>query len=153
MKRAILVDGMAQPSRPAAKRMKSVSFTRVARFVFVGVVSAGVQLGLLEAFTDILGWPTLVANIIAFIIATNINLALNSAITWRDQPLGGLRGVLRRWLRFWGSISGTAVVNQAIFFVALRWMPDLVAAALASTVVSIVNFILGHFFVFTTPAA
>jgi len=57
------------------------------------------------------------------------------------------------WMCSGASISGTAVVNQVIFIVALRWLPDVAAAALASTVVSIVNFILGHFFVFTTTNA
>jgi putative flippase GtrA len=152
MKHVMLANDVAPPALPVVAQRQRVSFTRIARFVFVGLVSAGVQLGLLEAFTDFLGWPTLVANIIAFIIATNMNLALNSAITWRDRPLDGMRGVVRRWLRFWGSISGTAIINQTIFIVALRWLPDVAAAALASTVVSIANFLLGHFFVFTASA-
>lgn len=150
MKRTLSVGELTQSPPTTVTPHKRVTVARVARFIAIGLISAGVQLGLLEAFTDLLGWPTLLANVIAFIIATNINLLLNSLITWHDRPLAGLRSMLRRWLRFWGSISGTAVVNQIIFVVALRWLPDLVAAAVASTVVSIANFVLGHFFVFTT---
>lgn len=119
---------------------------RLLRFVCVGVGVTVAQLGLLLALAPLALAP-LVANILALLLAAQLNFALSSAFTWGDRPSHGWR-FARRWLRFMASIAGTLLVNLAIFAVARLLLPTLLASALGSGLTGSLNFVLGDRFVF-----
>jgi len=109
---------------------------RPLRFVVTGGVAAVVQLTLLALLTYE-GMHALPANVVAFVIAAQVNFLLSQAFTWHDRSEGGLA---RRWVVFHSSIAAAALINLAVFALAHRVMPSLIAAALGILVASIVNF-------------
>lgn len=128
---------------------------RLLRFASTGALSAVVQLGLLAVLTrpgD--GWnevvANVVANVIAFVVAAQVTFVLSTWYTWRDRYTERWtpRRLLRHWLAFHCSISGTALLNQGIFLVARLWLPTIIAAALGSSLTAIVNFMIGDRLIF-----
>lgn len=129
---------------PAEVRPK---IERFARFAVVGISSAVVQLTLLDGLVDI-GWKAFLANALAFLVGSQVNFALSTRITWADRRAGDVHETMRRWMRFMGSIAGTAVINLGLFIVLLHWLPTLLASALATTLVAMINYTLGSIFIF-----
>jgi putative flippase GtrA len=119
------------------------------RFVVTGGLAALVQLGLLQVWT-VLGWDPLPANVVAFLGAAQVNFWLSQLFTWGDR--GGTRriglSVVPRWARFHAAISGTALLNMAVFALARTLLPSLLAAALGIAVAAVLNFVLADRFVF-----
>ena len=127
--------------------------TRPVRFVVTGGLAALVQLGLLQVWTG-LGWDPLPANVVACLVAAQVNFWLSQLFTWGDR--GGTRrialSVAPRWARFHAAISGTALLNMAVFALARTLLPSLLAATLGIAVAAILNFVLADRLVFR-PAA
>jgi len=131
--------------RLATRRGRTRTFllsdaARPLRFVFTGGSSAIVQLVLLALLTRH-GWDELLANVVAFAVAAQVNFALSYAFTWRGRA--GRHALWRRWLMFHGSIAGTGLLNILIFAAARHVLPALVASALGIGVASIGNFVVG----------
>lgn len=121
---------------------------RPVRFLATGAAAGIVQLALLAALTR-RGVDGLPANAVAFVLAAQVNFALSAAFTWRDRLApGGLRRLIARWAAFHASVAGTALLNQGVFLVARRGLPDLAAAALGIGVASLGNHLLGNRVVF-----
>jgi putative flippase GtrA len=116
-------------------------------------VAGLIQLGILDLLLH-LSWHALVANITAFLLATQINFLLSYTFTWHDRhPFWWDRGVLLRcWLTFHLCISGTALLNMLMFLLAYTWLPALVASATGIVVAASVNFLLGNHLVFRQRA-
>ncbi len=123
--------------------------TRPLRFALTGGIAAVTQLALLALLTRH-GWPTLLANAVAFLLAAQVNFALSSTFTWRDRRTG--RGLRRRWLAFHGSIASMAVVNMLVFLAVRTALPTLAASALGIGAAAIGNFIIGDRLVFRQQA-
>ena len=100
---------------------------RLVRFGLTGGAAALLQLSLLTAL-EWIGWPTLLANVVAFALSAQFNFYVSQTFTWGDRSgPGGLAG---RWLRYHAAIAGSALLNMAVFAVASQGLPSIVAAAL-----------------------
>ncbi len=123
--------GRARPlSLDLAARLAGLSARtpRLIRFGAVGSTCAILQLLALGLLRQ-LGLELHVANVIAFILSTQVNFALSSAITWRDRrhPQGSRQGMARRLAGYNVLALGSLLINQAVFAVALPHVPYLVA--------------------------
>src|SRR5690349_1166057 len=81
---------------------------RPLRFACTGGLAGLTQLNLLAILIRH-GWHPLPANMVAFLIAAQLNFALSYLFTWRDRPT--TRTPWQSWLMFHGSIAGMAVIN------------------------------------------
>ncbi|HLH25993.1 MAG TPA: GtrA family protein [Chloroflexota bacterium] len=124
------------------------------RFAATGGLAGAVQLLLLHAGTALGGNP-LPTNVLAFLVATQVNFCLSQLFTWRDRrdDRPARASLMRRWLRFHAAISGTAMLNMVVFAVGRTVMPDLLAAALGIGAAGLVNFVLADRFVFRSARA
>ncbi len=121
---------------------------RLLRFGVVGCTSALVQLGLLALLLDA-GWKGLPADILAFLVAAQVNFWFNDRFTWGDRrSCAASAHIYTRWARFHFSISGAALLNLGIFAAVRLAMPELPAAALGIAVAAAVNFLMGDRVVF-----
>jgi putative flippase GtrA len=121
----------------------------VLRFAAVGGIASALQVALLALLTRY-GWDALLANVVAFVIAAQVNFALSATVTWRDRARGAPLG--HRWALFHGSIAGTAVLNQVVFILARLALPALLASAAGSAAAAIGNYLLGDRLVFRGQA-
>jgi putative flippase GtrA len=143
-----MITQLRPPARGAALLFSGRA--RIVRFALTGGLAALLQLGLLALFERV-GWPAMLANGVAFVLATQANFVLSSAFTWSDRPLdeAGLSG---RWLRYHAAVAGSAVLNMAVFAAADRVLPTLVASALGIAAATACNYASGDLLVFR-PAA
>jgi len=119
---------------------------RIIRFALTGATAGLLQLGLLNLF-ERFGWPVLLANGLAFLLATQANFWLSQAFTWRDRRANA-RGLPERWLRFHAAVAGSALLNMATFAVVSTSLSALTAAALGIVASAAVNFASGDRLVF-----
>jgi putative flippase GtrA len=126
---------------------------RPLRFALTGGLAAVYQLTLLALLTR-LGWPDEPANVVAFVLSTQLNFVLSSRVTWRDRlaATDGKAGPWRRWLAYQASTASMAVINLLIYTFARHLMPDLAAAALGIAAGALGNFMLGDRLVFRTQS-
>lgn len=126
---------------------------RLVRFAITGGFAGLVQLALLHAWTE-LGWPPLLANLLAFLVAAQVNFTISSLFTWGDRRAGqgSIRALARRWARFHVSIVGTTLLNLAAFTLARTTLPSVAAAALGIGAAALANFAAGDRFVFRADA-
>jgi putative flippase GtrA len=122
---------------------------RPLRFILTGSIAALIQLGLLDTLTH-LGWKATLANIIAFLLAAQVNFALSYVFTWHDRhPLRRAKKILlKRWIAFHIGISGTALLNMLVFIIAVRVPPALLASALGIGVAALINFVINDRLIF-----
>jgi putative flippase GtrA len=123
---------------------------RPLRFAGTGGVACATQLLLLALLTRH-GWDTLPANLIAFLLAAQLNFALSVAFTWRDRRTSG--SLLRRWLLYHGSIAAMALLNMLVFIVMRPLVPVLLASALGITIAAVGNYLAGDRLVFRRAPA
>lgn len=124
---------------------------RLIRFACVGGAAAVIQLTLLHLLTQH-GWGATWAFVVAFLTAAQVNFLLHTTVTWHDRRgLAARASLLRRWLAFHGSISGTALLNVAVFTVAHLAIPALLAAMLGIAAAAAANFVTFDRFVFRAP--
>ena len=104
---------------------------RPLRFAAVGGTCAVLQLLILELLAR-LRVELHLANTLGFLLSTQVNFALNSAITWRDRLAGGQgAGTAGRRLAGYNALAlGSLAINQAAFAVALHVAHYLAASAL-----------------------
>lgn len=104
---------------------------RPIRFGAVGGTCALLQLLALEGLAR-LGLELHLANAIAFLLSTQVNFALSSAITWRDRLVlaQGRAPVGRRLAGYNALALGSLAINQGVFALALPAVHYLGASAL-----------------------
>ena len=122
---------------------------RPARFALTGGVAGLSQLALLALFTG-RGWVPGTANVVAFLLAAQLNFLLSSTFTWRDRASGAGRGRdhWRRWLAYHGAIGGMAALNMLVYSMARHVAPVLAASALGIVAAAVGNFVVGDRLVF-----
>jgi putative flippase GtrA len=118
---------------------------RIVRFCLTGGAAALLQLALLTAF-ERLAWPPLLANGSAFALSAQFNFGASQAFTWGDRSRTG--GLIGRWLRYHGTIAGSALLNMAVFAAASQALPSPAAAALGIAAAAAINFLSGDRLVF-----
>lgn len=139
---------MTRISLPHPKRLHDLflsSAARPLRFAGTGLAAGALQLALLAGMTRD-GWSAAPANLVAFLLAAQLNFALSSVLTWRDRATAG--SLLRHWLLFHGSIAGMALLNMLIFTMARSVVSTLPAAALGIATAALGNYIAGDRLVF-----
>ncbi len=114
---------------------------RPLRFVFTGGLCGLIQLLLFLLLTRA-GWQPLLANSVAFLLSAQVNFLLSISFTWADRVQTERKNLLARWLAFHGSILGTALLNQLVFFLAHLLIPGQFAAIAGIAVAALANFIL-----------
>ena len=129
-------------ARPAALRARAV---RLLRFGLTGAAAALLQLTLLTAF-EWAGWPVLLANPAAFLLAAQFNFYVSQTFTWRDRAVDD--GLVGRWLRYHAAIAGSALLNMAVFAIASHSLPSQAAAAAGIAAAASANFLSGDRLVF-----
>ncbi len=147
---------MDPPGRDATRRARRgvTAFlwskaARPLRFACTGGAAALVQLAILDALLDA-RWSPIPANVVALLLSTQVNFVLSYLFTWHDRRpvVGTPLVVLGRWAAYQGSVTGTAVLNMAIFVVARADLHALAASALGTAVAAVINFIAGDRLVF-----
>jgi putative flippase GtrA len=144
---------LGRPQAPAAEQPGGdplagrlfAEAARPLRFALTGGLSGLFQLAVLALLTG-RGWPEFPANLLAFLLAAQVNFALSSLFTWRDRRTAA--PLWRRWLMFHASIAAMAVANQLVFLAAHTVLPTLPAAASGIAAAAVGNFLLGDRLVF-----
>jgi putative flippase GtrA len=98
-----------------------------------------------------LGVEPFLANVVAFLLAAQVNFGLSLTFTWRDRA--GAISVRRRWLLFHGSISLMALVNMLTFLAARSVLASPLASLLGIAAGAAGNYLLGDRLVFRAPKA
>jgi putative flippase GtrA len=122
---------------------------RPAQFATIGAVCAVVQLGLLAVFTERTNFGS-VSNAVAFLISAQLNFALNSALTWRDRMHRRPMALFAQALGFNALILVAVVFNQAIYLVAVRLTPYLVAGAVGLGATTLAKYFIADRWIFRT---
>lgn len=112
------------------------------------------QLAILDALLDA-HWSEIPANAVALVLSTQVNFVLSYLFTWHDRrPASGTPAlILGRWAAYQGSVTGTALLNMAVFIVTRADLHALLASALGTAVAATVNFVAGDRLVFRTRPA
>jgi putative flippase GtrA len=118
---------------------------RPLRFAGTGGVAGATQLTLLALLTRH-GWDALPANLLAFLLAAQLNFALSLAFTWRDRQAS--RSLVHRWLLYHGSIAAMALLNQLVFLLARPLVSTMVASALGIAAAALGNYLAGDRLIF-----
>ena len=97
------------------------------------------------------------ANVMAFLLAAQVNFLLSSLFTWHDRrvksEVSRLKAIFIRWLSFHGSIAGTALLNELVFIIASAIVPTLLASVLGICSAALINFFVFNRLVFRQPAS
>lgn len=127
--------------------------SRLLRFATTGAACGALQILLLHLLTTV-GWYPVIANAAALLLSAQLNFVLSSTFTWRDRRDGGfaLGRFARRWAVFHGSVTGTGLLNLAVFSALSLAVPSLIAAAAGIGAASLANYLLNDRLVFGSVA-
>lgn len=142
-----ILDRLSVAWHERAIALKAISFA------MVGVVNTLIDFGVFWTANNILHWPLVPSNVVAWLVAVSFSYGMNTFITFGPES-----GRVLRWRDYATFIaSGIAgMVASTATLVALSYVMPVVAAKLLSILVSfVVNFSLSHFVVFKkrTPRA
>jgi dolichol-phosphate mannosyltransferase len=124
------------------------------RFIKFGIVGGGgtlLNIGLLQLFVSYMGIDYKIGSIFAIEISIINNFLWNYHWTWRDRQAATKTGKLRNFLRFNISCAFTGfVVNWGllVFLKEVFHMHFQVANIIGITCGALINFIVGHYWVF-----
>ena len=133
--------GAGNPQR-YLNRVTKVAVWRLVRFGVMGIVTFGVQIGLLMLLKDA-GLGAILAYTIGLAVAVQFNFVVNQVFVWDDRPLSGIfsRSTLERWVTFHGCIGLSLVLNFGAFVVARLFIGDLPAAVMGVALSTAVKFL------------
>jgi putative flippase GtrA len=135
-----ILDRLSVAWHERAIALKAISFA------MVGVVNTLIDFGVFWTANNILHWPLVPSNVVAWLVAVSFSYGMNTFITFGPES-----GRVLRWRDYATFIaSGIAgMVASTATLVALSYVMPVVAAKLLSILVSfVVNFSLSHFVVF-----
>lgn len=115
-------------------------------FAMVGVVNTLIDFSVFWSANNILDWPLVPSNVLAWLVAVSFSYGMNTFITFGPES-----GRVLRWRDYATFIaSGVAgMVASTATLVALSYVMPVLLAKLVSILVSfVVNFSLSHFVVF-----
>ena len=135
-----IIDRLTVAWHERAIALKAISFA------LVGVVNTAIDFSIFWTANNLLDWPLVPSNVVAWLTAVSFSYAMNSFITFGPESGGVLRW--RDYATF--AASGVAgMVASTATLVALSYVMPVVFAKLISILVSfVVNFSLSHFVVF-----
>lgn len=124
------------------------------RFALVGAAVTVLHLALFTALSGRL--VAELANLVAFVLATQVNFAVSYYWTWSARRVRGaetVRSVLRRAVLFNGSAALGFGLNAAVFSMVYRvaGLPSLASALVATVVSAAASFVLSSRVVFRRP--
>jgi putative flippase GtrA len=124
------------------------------RFVAVGLAMTVLHLAV---FRLVSAWVIAeIANVVAFLVVTQVNFVVSYYWTWSDRRVGKetARSVLRRAVVFNGSAALGFGVNAAVFSMAYRGAGSspMVSALVATVVSAAASFLLSSRVVFVRPS-
>lgn len=136
---------------PAMHACPSVTVPRPLRFAVVGGTCAGLQIGSLAGLVAV-GLPHLLANLLALMLATQVNFVLSATVTWADRPTNwrATGDFARRVAAFNAMCAGTLLLNEGVFAAGERALPYLLAGLLGVAVAAPANYAISHFGIFRT---
>lgn len=126
-------------------------FRRWWKFNLVGALGIGVQLAVLAALVSGLHLHYLAATALAVEAALLHNFVWHERYTWADRPATGVREALMRLLRFHLSNGAVSLFGNLILMrllVGQAHLQYLLANSLTIAACGVLNFWLGHLFVF-----
>jgi putative flippase GtrA len=119
---------------------------KAACFAMIGVVNTGIDFGVFTFTYYYLGWPIILANPTAWLIAVSNSYTLNSKITFAAET--GRRLNVRAYIMFMLSQAGGLIANTTTVFIVSQFVPAWMAKIPAIGVSFIVDFTLSHLVVF-----
>lgn len=124
--------------------------SRWLKFNAVGLMGVGVQLAALWLYTAIFGWHYLVATALAVETAVLHNYVWHMAWTWRDRAGDGSSPATRLVRFHLGNGLVSLLANLALMrlFAGVLHIPLMAANILSITITSLLNFVIGEFWVF-----
>jgi len=120
--------------------LKAVSFATI------GVVNATIDFSVFTFSYYYLGWPILVANPLAWVIAVTNSYVMNSLITFAAESGRKLR--VKDYVMFAAAQAGGLVANTLTVLVVSQFVAAWIAKISAIGVSFVVDFSLSHFVVF-----
>lgn len=135
-----IVDRLSVAWHERAIALKALSFA------FVGVINTLIDFSIFWTANNILDWPLVPSNVVAWLVAVSFSYGMNTFTTFGPES-----GRILRWRDYATFVaSGVAgMVASTATLVVLSYVIPVVAAKLLSILVSFaVNFSLSHFVVF-----
>ena len=135
-----ILDRLSVAWHERAIALKAISFA------MVGVVNTAIDFSIFWTAAELLRWPLVPANMLAWLVAVSFSYGMNTFTTFGPES-----GRVLRWRDYATFIaSGIAgMVASTATLVVLSYVMPLVVAKLISILVSfVVNFSLSHFVVF-----
>lgn len=124
------------------------------KFILVGGLGIIVQLILLKLFNKYLGWHYLLATLVAVELTILHNFYWHQRWTWQDRPVTKGMNQFFRVVRFNLSVGLISLVGNLLIMkvlVGFYGLPLVLANLLTIVGCSLANFLISHYFVFTTP--
>ena len=128
-----------------------VPFQRQFTFGAVGIYVMAISYLSLIFQISVLGITPWLAYVVQAFIAIELNFVLNHVITWRDRPVQGFSGLLRRFAKFNVTRWALAFPFNLLMFAGLVsvGVNYLIANTVCIGAVTIINYVVGDRFVFT----
>ena len=119
---------------------------KAACFAMIGVVNTGIDFGVFTFTYYYLGWPIILANPTAWLIAVSNSYVLNSKITFAAET--GRRLNVKADITFMLTQAGGLIANTTTVFIVSQFVPAWMAKIPAIGASFIVDFTLSHLVVF-----
>lgn len=127
---------------------KQYAAKEVAAFIAVGVTAAAVHFLTVWMLVRLTPLSPAWANVPAFWIAFSVSYSGHNTFTFAGRSGSGQRSMLR-----WMAVSiGGFLLNQSLYVLALRWLPEihyLVLLFIVTGMVTLATFFLGKYWAFT----
>ena len=147
MKRVLTNNRWTPVVAARAGEQRFARLLRPAQFAAIGAGCALAQLGLLALLTE--GTPLGAwSNAAAFLLAAQLNFALNSFLTWRDRMHRQPRALLRQLAGFNALILVAVIFNQAIYLAAVALVPYLLAGAIGIAATTLAKYLIADRWIF-----
>jgi putative flippase GtrA len=127
-------------------RLDRAIVLKAACFAMIGVVNTGIDFGVFTFTYYYLGWPIILANPTAWLIAVSNSYILNSKITFAAET--GRRLNLKAYITFMLTQAGGLIANTTTVFIVSHFVPAWMAKIPAIGASFIVDFTLSHLIVF-----
>jgi putative flippase GtrA len=130
----------------AAKWRASATGLKILSFGLIGIGNTAIDFGVFVLAYKVLGFPIIISNVIAWLVAVSGSYILNTLITFRIETGKVLR--LKDYINF--VLSGTLgmVATTTTLAVLSLYVPVITAKLISILVGFAVNFTMSNFFVF-----
>lgn len=109
----------------SSKTERSAGAHRIAQFLVAGSVGLGVDAGVLLALAQLAGWQPMRARAASFVSAVSVTWLINRYSTFSDRRAMRAGAFASEYVRYFLTQSMGAIINLAVFWLALRTLPAL----------------------------